>query len=343
MTRIGIFGAGAIGCYVGGRLALAGADVVFVGRERLKTRLSQTGLTVSDLTGWKGHVEPDVLRFETCEQALAAADTILVCVKSMDTEQVGQTLAIVARPDAIIISLQNGVSNADMLRAHLPGHTVLAGMIPFNVAELETGEFFQSVDGEIQIEAHSGMQAMLSGLLDKAVLRTAFTEDMRAVLWSKLLMNLNNGINALSGLPLKAQLEDRAFRLCTALCIREALAVLKIEGAVKPIKLTRVRPELLPRLMSLPNFIYHPLMRRMLAIDPLARSSMADDLATGRTPEVDWINGEVVRLAQNLGRNAPVNKRVVELVKAAFSDKDFKSWSGPALISDLRNAQTQVS
>jgi 2-dehydropantoate 2-reductase len=79
----------------------------------------------------------------------------------------------------------------------------------------------------------------------------------------------------------------------------------------------------------------------MLAIDPLARSSMADDLAARRKTEVDWINGEVVRLAQRLGRQAPVNVRLAALVHAAEMEKAPPRWSGDALLAELREGASR--
>ncbi|MFX7800628.1 ketopantoate reductase C-terminal domain-containing protein, partial [Acinetobacter baumannii] len=77
---------------------------------------------------------------------------------------------------------------------------------------------------------------------------------------------------------------------------------------------------------------------KMLAIDPLARSSMSDDLAVGRTTEVDWINGEVVRLADRLGQRAPVNAQLCALVHAAEAAATRPSWSGNDLLAALRSA-----
>ncbi|MBV8271154.1 MAG: 2-dehydropantoate 2-reductase, partial [Cupriavidus sp.] len=78
--------------------------------------------------------------------------------------------------------------------------------------------------------------------------------------------------------------------------------------------------------------------RAMLTIDPLARSSMSDDLAAGRTTEIDWINGEVVKLAQRVGQTAPVNERLCELVRQAERSDARPSWSGDALLADLSAA-----
>jgi 2-dehydropantoate 2-reductase len=98
----------------------------------------------------------------------------------------------------------------------------------------------------------------------------------------------------------------------------------------------RISPRRLTKVLTLPDVLFRPLAGRMLAIDPLARSSMWEDLQAGRPTEVDELNGEVVRLAQRLGRTAPVNARLVELVHAAESG-GRRRWSGPELLAQLRS------
>jgi 2-dehydropantoate 2-reductase len=87
-----------------------------------------------------------------------------------------------------------------------------------------------------------------------------------------------------------------------------------------------------------PDAVFERLGRAMLTIDPLARSSMSDDLAAGRATEINWINGEVVNLAQRLGRTAPVNQRLCELVREAERANVRPSWSGEALLDEVRAA-----
>lgn len=96
-----------------------------------------------------------------------------------------------------------------------------------------------------------------------------------------------------------------------------------------------------PRLLALPDGLFARVGGRMLAIDPLARSSMSDDLAAGRATEVDWINGEVVRLAGRLGRVAPVNARLCALVHDAERRAARPAWAGEALLAELRRAAQQ--
>ena len=181
---------------------------------------------------------------------------------------------------------------------------------------------------------------MLENAFQKAGLEIVFEKDMLAVQWAKLLLNLNNSINALSKKPLKEQLSIRKYRQCVAMAQQEALELLDC-AQIKPAKLTVVPTHLIPKLLSLPNPLFKLLSRKMLAIDPLARSSMQDDLIAGRPTEVDWINGEVLKLAEQSGRQAPINARLIALIKQSEKSSPSFSMSADALKDQLKSAAKQ--
>ena len=214
-----------------------------------------------------------------------------------------------------IVSFQNGLSNVPILKQILKQQTILEGMVPFNVAAQEKGHFHQGTSGAIHVKAYEN-QKNLETIFKKSGLDIIFDQDMLAIQWAKILLNLNNSINALSKLPLKQQLSNLQYRQCLAMAQEETLALLDL-AQIHPTKLTAISAHLLPKIISLPNFIFKILSRKMLAIDPLARSSMQDDLLAGRKTEVDWINGEVVRLAHQLGTQARINQSLIELIKQA--------------------------
>lgn len=330
MARIAVMGAGSIGCYVGGRLAAAGADVVLVGRGRMGEEIARHGLRLSDYRGGSWPLPPDKVNFSTSLQAAAQAQLVLVTVKSAATEAAGEELARVLPPEAVVVSLQNGIGNAQRLRRHLGEPLVLAGMVPFNVLQRGEGRFHQGTEGDLEVEAHARLQPFLEDFRN-AGLPLQPHADLLPVQWGKLLLNLNNPVNALSNLPLKAQLSQRAYRRCLALAQREGLALLQRAGIV-PAQLTALPPAWLPRVLALPDAVFRLVAQRMLAIDPLARSSMWEDLQAQRPTEVDWINGEIVRLAQGLGLAAPVNARLVDLVHAA-EQGGRREWSGADLLA----------
>ncbi|MFL6160077.1 MAG: 2-dehydropantoate 2-reductase [Marmoricola sp.] len=327
---IAIVGAGSIGCYVGGRLAATGADVVLVGRQRIAAEVREHGLRLTDYRGADLYVENP--RFDTEVSSAAGADLVLVTVKSAATAQIAEELAGVLRPDAVVVSLQNGVHNAEVLDRALGAGRTIAGMVPFNVVQRGAGVFHQGSEGELEAARDPRLAAYESDFA-AAGLPLTLHDDMTAVLWAKLLLNLNNALNALSGLPLKEELSQRDYRVCLAMAQAETLGVLKAAG-IKPAKITPLPPGLLPRLLKVPDAIFARVASKMLEIDPIARSSMADDLALGRTTEIDWINGEVVRLAAQVAMTAPINEKVVSLIRAA-EQGGRRDWSGAELRAAL--------
>jgi len=336
MAKIFIYGAGSIGCYVGGRLLAGGSDVTFIGRARIADQLRDQGITLSRHDDSRWYVPPERADVSTDAASAAAADLVLVTVKSAATPTAAAELANVLRPGTIVVSFQNGVGNADVLRAALPQQTVLEGMVPFNVVERGPGGFHQGSAGELEIRQTPAMQPFVDEFR-KAGLPLIQHADMLPVQWAKLLLNLNNAINALANRPLKEELSQRAYRLCLALAQREALALLKQAG-IRPVKVTPLPATWIPNFLSLPDALFERLGRAMLTIDPLARSSMSDDLAAKRPTEIDWINGEVVSLAKRLEQTAPVNQRLCELVREAERSEVRPSWSGEALLAELRAA-----
>ncbi|QFS37787.1 2-dehydropantoate 2-reductase [Burkholderia cepacia] len=328
-----VFGAGAVGCYLGGRLAAAGAKVTLVGRARIGDAIRRHGLTLTDRRGYRATLAPADVVFTTDPAVAAAARLVLVAVKSAATREAAAQLAGVLRPGTVVISFQNGLHNADVLREALPQATVLAGMVPFNVIERDPGAFHQGSAGALAAHASPALQPFVDAFA-RAGLPLELHRDMRAVQWAKLLLNLNNAVNALGNLPLRDELAQRAYRRCVALAQREALHCLA-RAAIRPARLTPLPAAWIPAVLDLPDFAFRVLGGRMLAIDPLARSSMSDDLAAQRATEVEWINGEVVWLAARFGTQAPVNARLCALVHDAERAEVRPAWRGDALWAEL--------
>lgn len=246
--RIAVLGAGSIGCHLGGMLA-ATADVTLIGRPAAMAAAVRDGLT---LTG-PGDARRTVhdLHLATEPDAARGADYVLVTVKSADTATAGRQLADHLDPDTVVVSFQNGLHNPDVLRRELPGRTVLAGMVPYNVVRTDPAAFHQGSGGRLMLD-DTPDAAELATAARGAGLRLDLRRDMAAVQAAKLLMNLNNAINALSGLPLREQLGRHEYRACLALCQREALAAFRAEG-ITPARLGPVPPRLMPAVLGLPD------------------------------------------------------------------------------------------
>ena len=311
--RIAIAGAGSIGCFVGGMLAAAGRDVALLARPRIIAEIHAHGLRLSGVGDIDRQVAAHQLTLSDDAAILGDAAIVLVAVKSADTAGMAELIARHAAADAVVVSLQNGVGNVAALRERLPGRHVLGGMVPFNVIAPGDGHYHRATSGDIVLERDAaGTAARLS--VAGLVLRPA--DDIVAVQWGKLLVNLNNALNALSGMPLREQLARRPWRRLFADQMAEGLAVLKAAG-IEPVSATPIPASLTPHLLRLPDFLFSRLLGRSMKIDPTARSSMWDDLQRGRRTEIDYLQGVIVQMAAQHGIAAPLSQRVAALVRRA--------------------------
>jgi 2-dehydropantoate 2-reductase len=325
--KIAVLGAGAIGCWIGGRLAADGHDVTLIGRPRVLDELAG-GLELSELGGRSWRVTP---KLATEASAARDAEIVLVTTKSAATEDAAKQADL--SNNAVVISFQNGVRNPETLRAVLPNNRVLAGMVAYNIARTEPGHYHRGTTGELMIEASDAGAAFVDAC-NRAELTCEARADIVAVQWGKLVMNLNNAINALSGVPLADQLGVRAFRRCLAAAQREALDVL--DAAKLPVARVLALPaRWVARILPMPDVLFRAIATRVAGVDPNARSSMADDLATNRPTEVDYLQGEIVALADRVGKRAPINGKLVELVHAAEAGGK-RDFTGDELATALK-------
>jgi len=314
--KVAILGAGSVGCFIGGAWAVAGLPVTFIGRPRLSRDVDEHGLTLSDYSGWHAHLAPGDVDYRCGPEGLEEAQIIALTVKSGDTEAAARDIAEHGTAGATVISFQNGVSNLDVLEQGLGGRFEVArGMVPYNVAYLGNGRFHKGVAGDLYAAQRAGARSLAEAVGGGAA-ALKLSDDMLGLAWGKLLINLNNAVNALSGRTLQDELRRRDYRRVFAASMREGLDLLK-RAEIEPATVGPISPHLLPRIINAPDWLFNSVFLKQWKIDAKARSSMADDLAAGRKTEIDYINGELVRLADRLQRAAPVNRAIVELVRKA--------------------------
>ena len=313
---IGIAGAGSIGCFVGVMLTAGGRRVALLARPRVIGEIKTHGLRLTSFDGFDRRLAANQCALSENPDVFADAAIVLVTVKSADTAGMADLIARHAPGDAVIVSLQNGVGNAAVLREKLPGRTVLGGMVPYNVIALGEGRFHQATSGDIVIErdaADTAERLSVPGLQVRA------TDNIVGVQWGKLLFNLNNALNALADLPLRAQLAQRSWRKLYADQVAEALAAIKADG-IRPVSSAPLPVSFIPPLLRLPDTLFQIVLGRTMKIDPEARSSMWEDLQRGRRTEIDYLQGVITEIAERRGLAAPLSRRIVELIRKAEAD-----------------------
>src|SRR3984893_2426918 len=309
----GLAGAGSIGCFVGGMLAAAGHRVALLARPRVISEIKANGLRLTGFDGSERTIAANTLTMSDDTSIFECPELVMEVGKRTVTAGMADSIAGHAPEDAVIVSLQNGVGNVASLRERLAGRQVLGGMVPFNVVAIGEGRFHRSTSGDIYIEQdRAGTAARLSvpGLKMRA------SGNITGQQWGKLIVNLNNALNALSDLPLREQLAQRPWRRLFADQMAEGLMAIRAEG-ISPASPTPIPSAWMPPLLRLPDCVFGMLLGRTMQIDPQARSSMWEDLQRGRRTEIDYLQGVVTAIADRHGLRAPLSRRVVELVRQA--------------------------
>ena len=280
----------------------------------------------------RGPLYCEEVDFQTDEAALKGADIVALCVKSQDTETAAQQILKHA-PDAVVISFQNGIRNPETLRAVLPPENIIPAVVPFNVTPTGEGGFHCGTAGDLLLETHESLEPIFTALERSgqgARLSTTVIGDQ----WAKMIVNLNNGLNTLTGGTLRAGLSQRDYRRVLAACVEESLGIAKQSGVTVGTFNGR-SPTALLKTLRLPDFAYRIVMNLIVKIDSKARSSMLDDLEAGRVSEVDYLQGEIVKQAQNLGMEAPCNEVILEAVNQAFLEGESPNMTGTDLLALL--------
>ena len=320
-----VFGAGLIGCYLGGAMCDRGLQVKLVCRDTVKAKLQQ-GMQLTDFLGHETNLSPNMLFADLLAENNAQTSHykfIWLTVKCTGITQALLDLTKYVNTDTVILCCQNGLGSDALVKQAFPQNPVLRVMVPFNVVELKAGHFHRGSQGQLTIESsyirddgttNQRLSQSLVELLNCELLPVTQCADMTGLLWAKLQLNLGNSVNALADIPVKAMLEQRAYRRVIATLMKELLLVTDKLGVVLP-KVTALPAHWLPRVLVLPDFLFKRIANKMLAIDPTVRTSMWWDVLNKKSTEIDYLNGAVVDYAQALNIACPANLKIVELIK----------------------------
>lgn len=332
--KIAIVGAGNIGLYIGARLIEAGGNVTFLGRERMHEHLRHHGLVINSYQGLAVSIPSGHYDYHQHISQLPKVDIILLTTKTTQTEEVLKEIKASANTHTKILNLQNGVGNDEMFQHLGLKDALIEGIVMFNVVINEKNEFLQSTNGPVIVDKKIDRE--LRDLFSKARIEFKATNNVKGYKWSKLLLNLNNSVNALAGIPIRAELEQIDYRRVLAELMRESLLVIEALG-IKLEKLTPIHARFVPQVLTLPNFLFKKIAKKMVNIDPQAKASMLIDLERNAPTEIDYINGKIVKNAEALGLKVPFNTKIVHLIKEAELKKQGSPMiSGPDLLKNLK-------
>jgi 2-dehydropantoate 2-reductase len=313
--KVGVMGAGAVGCYYGGMLARAGHEVALVGRARHVEAIRREGLLLQT----QSFEERIALAASTDARALRGAALVLCCVKSTDTERAGADMAPWIEGDCLVLSLQNGVDNAARLARAL-SHEVHPAVVYVAAEMAGPGHVRHHGRGELVIGAFAGAEGLAATLAEAGV-PVQICEDVAGALWAKLVMNCAyNALSAITRLPYGRLARGEGVPEVMREVTRECLEVARAQG------------------VRLPGDIWSE-VERIARTMPGQISSTAQDIASGRRSEIDHLNGYVVRLGKAAGIPTPVNRVLHTLVRLL----EAQPGSGPQIPSSAAKPSSHPS
>jgi 2-dehydropantoate 2-reductase len=297
--RIAVVGAGAVGGYFGGMFARAGAPTVFIGRRYFADAVNLKGLVLDKSEGQ----EQISATATTDMSAVRDCALILFCVKANNTSATATQMAPFVRPDSTVVCLQNGVDNADRVRA-AANVAAVAAAVYVAVSVPEPGRVKHLARGDLIIGPPSEKTTDIAKVFERAGILCRISENIEGELWVKLLRNCAlNAISALGHVRYGEIAQNANAKQLMQNVVDEVLAVARAARVVMPG--VHDRESGMAAAMDL----------AMQMAD--AFSSTAQDLNRGRPTEIDALNGYVARRGAELGVPVPVNHALFTLVKLA--------------------------
>jgi 2-dehydropantoate 2-reductase len=289
--KVAVMGAGAVGCYYGGMLARAGHEVVLIGRSQHVEAIGRNGLHL-EAQSFDEHIP---LTASTQASAVQGAKLVLFCVKSTDTQSAALEIKPFLAPDTLVLSLQNGVENADEVRKVIT-QPVAAAVVYVATEMAGPGHVRHHGRGELVIEPSSASADVAQALIAAGV-PTEISDNVRGALWAKLILNCAyNALSAITQLPYGRLVKGEGVTTVMRDIVDECLAVAKADGVTIPGDVDKA-------------------VRMIAETMPGQYSSTAQDLSRGKRSEIDHLNGLIVRRGDALGVATPSNRLLHTLVK----------------------------
>ncbi len=318
--KIAVIGAGAIGNLVAGYLKLKGQDAVLVGRTDSVSVIKEKGLQISGIRN-NFNIQIDVSERLSQNSGLAILTT-----KTQDVEgAVKENLRFIE--DAAILTTQNGIHADSIVSKYIPKENIISSIVMFGATYLEPGKVVHNFEGNWIMGRISGENdgdvAKVSEVLNK-IFPTIVTENIQGMKYLKIFVNANNCIPAILGVSMQEAFSDIDISRISIAIWKEGLEVVSFSG-INLVSLPDFPLERLTKLTSMPITeaakVFSGVMTN-LSKEPLY-GSILQSIKRGRTSEIDYINGEFVRLAKDNHLAAPLNKRLVKMVHRIEQTKRF--------------------
>lgn len=319
--KIAIVGAGAIGSLIGGYMARAGEDVTLIGNPSHMAAIEAGGLNI---TGVQGEL---IINVKTSIQLEFKPDIVFISAKIQDVEEICRHIQPLIGSIPVVMT-QNGIRSADIAANYIDRKKIVSCILLLNARFMAPGKIHYvnpqpTVLGAPFGESTEAIQ-LIQSLLDM-ISKTQLSHNIKGAQWTKLLINsISNSMDGMTGLKLGDYIRHKSLRMIGIRILREAMGVLKGAG-VRLENLPSASVSGLRFLSKMPLPLAGALFKLAMSTkgDVNIISSTLQSIHKGRRTEIDYLNGEIVKLARQYGRLAPVNNKVVELIHEIEHSSSF--------------------
>jgi 2-dehydropantoate 2-reductase len=345
--RILVYGSGAVGGYLGGKLAHAGQDVTLVARPVIADAINNNGLLITE-AGHTFKTQPTALPAiaRAFMEDAAPYDLIILAMKSYDVKAALDPLIAFCPEPAALMTTQNGVGIEEIVSQNFGVGRVTTAAVTIPITKETTNHLIVEQDnrGLALAPVQAGQPVTKwANMLDQAGIHIQTVNNYQAMKWSKVLLNiLGNASSAILNRPPSVLYKSPAIFNMEVDMIREALRVmngLKLNAVDLPGIPTG---RLIFGVRYLPRFLLQPILTQLLAKNGRGDKmpSFHIDLTTGKgKSEVIFHNGAIARAGRQLNIHTPINATLTDiLLKLSREELDWRDYDGNAkrLLADIR-------
>ncbi len=325
--KIAVIGAGAIGSVVAAELFKAGENVILIGRPDQVATIKSNGLTIKRSTG------QETIRVPAAEILSEEVDLAIFATKTQDIDE-ANTKNFEFIEKALILTTQNGVQADNILSSHYNPEQIISSIVMFGATYIKPGEVTYNFPGDWIIgKRFVPNDVKLHEIV--AILKKSFpavaTDNILGMKWLKLFVNFNNCIPALIGKSMQETFADMDLCRLSILLLKEGLPIIQ-DAKINIVSLPQFPAERIQGLAAMPIEQGAGIINKTLtglSKEPLY-GSILQSIMRGKTSEIDFINGEVIVIASGMRMDAPLNRKIVQMVHEVeqsgkyFSAEDVK-------------------
>ncbi len=313
--KILVYGAGAIGSVFGGFLAKAGEEVVLLGRAPHMEAIKAKGLKIDGI--WGDHlVSSNLLCYSNSqdvkEDHAGTFDLILITVKAYDTFSAASDLRNMINMDTLVLSLQNGIGNTEIIAKNIGADQALGGMIIFGAEIPSPGTVKVNVSaddvviGRISPKTDQLAVEEIAKTFTSAGIKTKTTEQIETHLWNKMLYNCSlNALATVLNINYGQLLDSEYTKNIMRRVLWEIYAIAEKRGVTLETKIKEDYSKIL--------------FNHLIPLTASHKPSMMQDIEKRKKTEIDYLNGMIVQMSKDAGIASPANLMLTELVK--FKEK----------------------